>query len=87
MSIENRQFARNGGVIIKDTNSKQGNFHTISFYKTSVILEITLLAANGDAFIGSLDGEQVPAGYEIYGKITSIKLGSGACIAYNDGEE
>ena len=87
MSKENRQFGREGGKIIKDTNTKTGNFYAISFYEDSTISAITIKDANGAAFIGSLAGETLPAGYVLYGKITSIKLTSGACIAYNDDEE
>ncbi len=87
MSKENRQFGRNGGEIIKDTTVHVGTFYVISFYEASVITAITITDAEGTAFIGSLNGEVIPVGYQIFGKITSIKLASGACIAYNDAEE
>ncbi len=85
MSKENRQFGREGGEIIKDTAVHSGkNFYAILFYEDTVISAITITDAEGNAFIGSLAGEMLPAGYPLYGKITSIKLTSGACIAYND---
>ncbi len=88
MSKENRQFGREGGEIIKDANTHADkNFYAISFYEDTIISAITITDAAGTAFVGSLAGETLPAGYVLYGKITSIKLTSGACIGYNDDEE
>ncbi len=85
---ENREFARKGGRLINDTNKKTGNWHVISFYKFSEILEITIQDAGGNDFINMAGfvGETFPPGYELYGKITAIKLANGGCIAYNDPE-
>lgn len=85
MSKENRQFGREGGEIITDTVAHTGNFYAISFYEASQITAITITDAKGAVFTGNtLVGETLPAGYELYGKITSIRLASGACIAYKD---
>jgi hypothetical protein len=67
-----------GGVIITGTSATTGDFGAIVFYETSVISSITL-----PDFTGSLNGETISAGSVLYGKVTSITLTSGACIAYN----
>jgi hypothetical protein len=67
-----------GGEVINDTATHAGRFHHIDFYENSHIDTIVSTNMTGN----SLDGEQFPAGSEIRGVFTSIKLQSGACIAY-----
>ena len=86
MSKENRQFGRNGGEIITDTDPHAGDFYVISFYKSTEITAITITDAEDNAFVGDLAGEIMPAGFQLFGKITSIELTNGACIAYINGE-
>lgn len=66
-----------GGVVITGTSAVTGDFGAIQFYEESVINAITM-----PDFTGSLASETIPAGTIIYGKVTSITLTSGACIAY-----
>lgn len=86
MSIENRQFGRFGAEIITNiTKRNNKDYYVISFFEQSKIKTIVIKDAKGIEFTGnSLNGETFPAGYELYGKITSIELETGACIAYND---
>lgn len=67
-----------GGVIITGTSAIAGDFSAILFYENSVISSITM-----PDFTGSLNGETIFAGSILYGRVTSITLTSGACIAYN----
>lgn len=71
-------MAELGGVIITGTGEITGDFGAIYFYESTEISAITM-----PEFTGSLAGEVVSAGSTIYGKVTSITLTSGACIAYN----
>lgn len=67
-----------GGEVIADTATHTGRFHHIDFYENSQIDTIVSTNMTGN----SLNGESFPAGFEIRGVFTSIKLHNGACIAY-----
>lgn len=88
MSKENREFGRHGAEVINDDVAHNDlNAFVVSFYAFSEIAAITITDANDEAFDGNtLVGEVFPPGYELYGKITSIELVNGACIAYKDEE-
>ena len=66
-----------GGELITDTAAHTGKFKRIDFYESS---QVTAIASNltGNA----VANETFPAGYTLYGYITSIQLASGACVAY-----
>jgi len=63
-----------GGEVIHDTATHTGRFHHIDFYENTIVS--TNMTGN------SLNGESFPAGSELRGLFTSIKLQNGACIAY-----
>lgn len=67
-----------GGEVITDTATHTGRFHHIDFYENSQIHTIVSTNMTGN----SLNGESFPAGSELRGLFTSIKLQNGACIAY-----
>ena len=67
-----------GGEVITDTLEHVGRFHRIDFYENTQIDTIVSTNLTGN----SLNGESFPAGSEIRGVFTSIKLQNGACIAY-----
>ena len=68
-----------GFEFISDTNAHTGRFSKVYFKEDSVISAITVKNATGN----SLASETFVADTYICGIITSIKLTSGACIAYN----
>ncbi len=88
MSLENRQFGRNGGEIINDTDPHAVlDLYMISFYEFTEIAAITITDAEDNDFTGNnLVGQTMPPGYQLFGKVTSIQLTNGACIGYKDGE-
>jgi len=67
-----------GGEVIHDTVVHVGRFHHIDFYENSQIDTIISTNMTGN----TLNGESFPAGSELRGLFTSIKLQNGACIAY-----
>ena len=67
-----------GGEVITDTVAHVGRFHHIDFYENSQIDTIVSTNMTGN----TLNGESFPAGFELRGVFTSIKLQNGACIAY-----
>lgn len=67
-----------GAEVITDTATHTGRFHHIDFYENTQIDSITVQNFSGN----SLSGESFPAGTELRGVFTSIKLQNGACIAY-----
>lgn len=67
-----------GAEVITDTAAHVGRFHHIDFYENTQIDEIVAQNFTGNA----LAGESFPAGTELRGVFTSIKLQNGACIAY-----
>jgi len=68
-----------GFEFISDTATHTGRFSKVYFKEDSVISAITVKNATGN----SLASETFVADTYICGIITSIKLTSGACIAYN----
>jgi hypothetical protein len=67
-----------GGEVIHDTVAHVGRFHHIDFYENTQV--DTILSPNMTG--NTLNDESFPAGFEIRGVFTSIKLKNGACIAY-----
>jgi len=67
-----------GGEVITDTAAHTGRFHHIDFYETTHIDTIVSTNMTGN----TLNGESFPAGFELRGLFTSIRLQNGACIAY-----
>jgi len=67
-----------GGEVITDSLEHTGRFHHIDFFENTTIDTIVSTNLTGN----SLNGESLPAGSEIRGVFTSIKLQNGACIAY-----
>ena len=67
-----------GGEVIADTVAHTGRFHHIDFFENSQIDTIVSTNMTGN----SLNGKSFPAGSELRGLFTSIKLQNGACIAY-----
>jgi hypothetical protein len=67
-----------GGEVITDTLEHTGRFHHIDFFENTQIDTIVSPNLTGN----TLNGESFPAGSEIRGVFTSIKLQNGACIAY-----
>ena len=68
-----------GFEFINDTATHTGRFSKVYFKEDSVISAITVKNATGN----SLASETFVADTYICGIITSIKLTSGACLAYN----
>lgn len=67
-----------GGEVITDSLEHIGRFHHIDFFENTTIDTIVSTNLTGN----SLNGKSFPAGSEIRGVFTSIKLQNGACIAY-----
>jgi len=67
-----------GAEVIHDTVAHTGRFHHIDFYKNTQIDTIISTNMTGN----TLNGESFPAGFELRGLFTSIKLHNGACVAY-----
>jgi len=67
-----------GGEVITDTAVHTGRFHHIDFYEITHIHTIVSTNMTGN----TLNGESFPAGLELRGLFTSIKLQNGARIAY-----
>jgi len=67
-----------GGEVITDTAVHTGRFHHVDFFENTHIDTIVSTNMTGN----TLNGETFSAGSEIRGVFTSIKLQTGACIAY-----
>jgi hypothetical protein len=67
-----------GAEVITDTVAHTGRFHHIDFYESTHITALVATNYTGN----SINGESVPAGFELRGVFTSIQLQNGACIAY-----
>jgi len=72
------EFGLNGLTFASGTGTTSGTFYCASFTEASVIGAVTITGADGD----TMSGISVPAGFSIYGVITSITLTSGKVILY-----
>lgn len=76
-SILKSYTGRDGSQVIADTERHAGSWHRVHAISNTVILELVDAGMSG-----SLSGVTIPAGQDILGNFTTIKLTSGTIIAY-----
>jgi len=70
-------YGKHGGLFIDDTDAHAGKWVKITIAEAAVFHTLTI-----SGFTGTVTGISFPAGSDICGDITAIKLTSGSCTAY-----